>query len=53
MRAVWVGDTLLLGRRVRLEGRDYVQGCWLDWPGLRTWLLGQVETCCPPRCWSR
>lgn len=47
MRAVWVGDTLLLGRRVRLEGREYVQGCWLDWPRLRTWLLGQVRDLLP------
>jgi signal transduction histidine kinase len=47
MRAVWVGDTLLLGRRVRLEGREYVQGCWLDWPGLRRGLLGQVRDLLP------
>lgn len=47
MRAVWLGDSLLLGRRVRLDGREYVQGCWLDWPGLRTWLLGQVKDLLP------
>ncbi|WP_164013387.1 sensor histidine kinase [Pyxidicoccus trucidator] len=47
MRAVWVGDTLLLGRRVRLEGQEYIQGCWLDWPGLRTWLLGQIRDLLP------
>ena len=47
MRALWVGDTLLLGRRVRLEGVEYIQGCWLDWPGLRTWLLGQIRDLMP------
>lgn len=47
MRALWVGDTLLLGRLVRLEGVEYIQGCWLDWPGLRTWLLGQIRDLLP------
>ncbi|MFP2925054.1 sensor histidine kinase [Pyxidicoccus sp. 3LG] len=47
MQALWVGDTLLLGRRVWLDGREYIQGCWLDWPGLRTWLLGQIRDLLP------
>nr|WP_211194056.1 HAMP domain-containing sensor histidine kinase [Pyxidicoccus fallax] len=47
MRALWVGDTLLLGRRVRLEGGEYIQGCWLDWQGLRLWLLGQIRDLLP------
>ena len=47
MQALWVGDTLLLGRRVWLDGREYIQGCWLDWPALRTWLLGQLGDLLP------
>ncbi|WNG17634.1 sensor histidine kinase [Cystobacter fuscus] len=47
MRALWVGDTLLLARRVRLDGREYIQGCWLDWPSLRTWLVGQLGDLLP------
>nr|WP_225937467.1 HAMP domain-containing sensor histidine kinase [Myxococcus sp. RHSTA-1-4] len=47
MQALWVGDSLLLGRRVRLEGVEYIQGCWLDWPGLRAWLLGQIRDLLP------
>jgi len=47
MQAFWVGDSLLLGRRVRMEGVEHIQGCWLDWPGLRVWLLGQVKDLLP------
>ena len=32
---LWIGDTLLLVRRVSVNGQMYVQGCWLDWPGIR------------------
>lgn len=28
---VWVGDQLLLARRVALEEEIVIQGCWLDW----------------------
>jgi signal transduction histidine kinase len=44
---VWMGDTLLLARRVRVNGDEYVQGCQLDWPALRTWLTGMVGDLLP------
>ncbi|MBZ0137300.1 MAG: HAMP domain-containing histidine kinase [Planctomycetes bacterium] len=31
MTAVWVGDSLILARRISLDGNEYVQGCLLDW----------------------
>jgi signal transduction histidine kinase len=42
MQPVWVGDALVLARRVSINGKEYVQGCWLDWGGVRAWLLGTV-----------
>ncbi|MFY2557097.1 sensor histidine kinase [Corallococcus terminator] len=47
MRAIWVGDVLLLGRRVQVDGEEYIQGCWLDWPALQQWLQGKVEDLLP------
>lgn len=41
-QAIWVGDALLLARRVAVGSAEYVQGCWLDWEALRAWLLAQV-----------
>ena len=35
----WIGNTLLLVRRIAGQNGDYVQGCQLDWPALQTWLL--------------
>ncbi len=47
LRAVWMGDVLLLARRVEANGAVYVQGCRLDWVALREWLLGQVQDLLP------
>ncbi|AKF86623.1 hypothetical protein MFUL124B02_30490 [Myxococcus fulvus 124B02] len=47
MRALWVGDALLLGRLVQVDGQEVLQGCWLDWPGLSRWLQGRVEDLLP------
>jgi signal transduction histidine kinase len=47
LRPVWSGDTLLLARRVLLNGQSYLQGCWLDWPEIRQWLLGEVQDLLP------
>jgi signal transduction histidine kinase len=41
-RPVWVGDRLLLARRVGGNGETTVQGCWLDWPQLKQRLLGEA-----------
>jgi signal transduction histidine kinase len=43
----WIGSELLLARRVNLEGRFLVQGCWLNWPGLRQTLLAGVQDLFP------
>ena len=40
---LWAGSTLLLARRVSVDEQDYVQGCWVDWPAIRLWLLDQVR----------
>lgn len=46
-RPVWIGSTLLLARRVSLNGEEYIQGCRLDWPGIREWLLGEIGDLLP------
>jgi signal transduction histidine kinase len=47
MRSAWVGGRLLLVRRVHLDGADWIQGCWLDWEGLRSWLMDDVDDLLP------
>ena len=47
MRPVWVSDTLLLARKVTVGEKSYIQGCWLDWPAIRTALLGGVGDLLP------
>ncbi len=44
---VWVGQELLLVRRVEMEGAVRIQGCWLDWPKIRRQLLSRVEAFLP------
>jgi signal transduction histidine kinase len=45
--ALWVGDALLLARRVGVGTAVYVQGSWLDWPRLRTDLLASIQDLLP------
>jgi signal transduction histidine kinase len=47
LTALWVGDALLLARRVGIGGAVHVQGCWLDWTRLRGELLASVEDLLP------
>ena len=46
-RAVWLGERLILARRVSVEGSEYLQGCWLDWPGIEKWLLADIRDLLP------
>lgn len=43
----WVGEALLLVRRVRVDGVLYVQGCWVDWPRLQRELLASIQDLLP------
>ena len=51
-KAYWRPDAqqnpcLLIARRVTQDGKKYVVGCWLDWPGIRSWLLGTIRDLLP------
>jgi signal transduction histidine kinase len=47
MQAVWIGDALILGRRVRVGDATFLQGCWLDWDAMRAELLQSVADLVP------
>jgi signal transduction histidine kinase len=47
MKPVWIGDHLILARKVLANGEIYIQGLWLDWPRLKEWLLSQVSNLFP------
>jgi len=47
MTPVRVGSRLILARRVRINGGEYIQGCVLDWPAIREWLLSDVRDLLP------
>ncbi|MFN0059096.1 MAG: sensor histidine kinase [Planctomycetota bacterium] len=47
MRPLWVGDALLLARRVRTATGEVIQGCQLDWPRIRTNLLASCADLLP------
>ncbi len=47
MTPFWAGDTLLLARRVSINGQTYVQGCLLDWPAIRKSLLDSASDLLP------
>ncbi|MBN1342186.1 MAG: HAMP domain-containing histidine kinase [Phycisphaerae bacterium] len=44
---LWVDSELLLARRVVVDGREYVQGCRLDWSKIESWLLEGVQDLLP------
>ena len=47
VKPIWLGDALVLARRVLVDGDSYIQGCWLDWLTVRTSLLNGVQDLLP------
>jgi len=47
MKPVWIGERLVLGRRVIANGEISLQGCWLDWPAIEDSLSGLVRDLLP------
>jgi signal transduction histidine kinase len=47
MAPVWLGERLVLLRKVNVNGAEYLQGCLLDWPAIRGWLAGEVADLFP------
>ncbi len=45
--ANWLGEELVLTRRVEFADTWRIQGCWLDWPSLRASLLANVHDLLP------
>ncbi len=43
LRPLWLGDALLLTRRVATQQKEWIQGAWLDWTKLRSELLDAVR----------
>ena len=46
-RPIWVGDRLLLARRIVANGEVRIQGCWLDWPAIQDLLRREVSDLFP------
>jgi signal transduction histidine kinase len=47
LAAVWIGDALVLARRVGVGGAVSVRGCWLDWERLKRDLLVSIQDLLP------
>jgi signal transduction histidine kinase len=46
-RPIWVGDQLVLARRVTADNQTLIQGVWLNWPSLKAWLQQSVADLLP------
>lgn len=47
MKPLWTQGQLILARRVRVEDKEYVQGCWMDWSSLSVFLLDRIQDLLP------
>lgn len=47
MHPLWINNSLILARRIKINGQPYVQGCWLDWSSLKERLLASIQDLLP------
>jgi signal transduction histidine kinase len=47
MMPLWIGDQLILARRVEVGGKELIQGCLLDWPAIDRDLRAAVADLLP------
>lgn len=47
MTPLWIDGRLILARRITASGREYVQGCLLDWPTIKASLLDTIADLLP------
>lgn len=47
VKPIWLGEALVLARRVSVNGQEYIQGCWLDWQNIRQSLLTSIQDIMP------
>lgn len=46
-KPLWIGDRLILARRVSVGGETRIQGCWLNWDAIASILRAEVEDLLP------
>ncbi|NQU21338.1 MAG: HAMP domain-containing histidine kinase [Candidatus Nealsonbacteria bacterium] len=47
MTPLWIDGSLVLARRVSAGGKEYLQGCLLNWPAIKRSLLEEIEDLLP------
>jgi len=47
MQPIWIGDNLILYRRIEGKGDPFFQCCWLDWDAIQTALQTEVADILP------
>jgi signal transduction histidine kinase len=47
MTPLWIDGHLILARRITAGGREYVQGCLLNWPAIKSSLLETIADLLP------
>ena len=47
MKPLWLNGNLILARRVILNGKTYIQGCWLNWENIKKSLIEDIRDLLP------